>query len=180
MMHTMPSAALALSGLRVLELGGGPALAYAGKLFADLGAEVVKVEPPAGDPWRQMPPLVTVDGQPRDYRTPLAFVARSAYQLDTLGLAGAEAVRAGHFALFLAKGRTRWELMSAAIRLAFGRTAHGADFDLVISDDMIIESRSPRKLVALDGEKARMTAPFRLKVLHGGLRVCVPAEGPAA
>lgn len=64
MMHTMSSAALALSGLRVLELGGGPALAYAGKLFADLGAEVVKVEPPAGDPWRQMPPLVTVDGQP--------------------------------------------------------------------------------------------------------------------
>jgi diacylglycerol kinase family enzyme len=123
---------------------------------------------------------VTVDGQPRDYRTSLAFVARSAYQLDTLGLAGAEAVRAGHFALFLAKGRTRWELMSAAIRLAFGRTAHGADFDLVISDDMVIESSSPRKLVALDGEKVRMTAPFRLKVLHGGLRVCVPAEEPAA
>lgn len=49
---------LALRGLRVLEIGSGPALAYAGKLFSDFGAEVIKVEPRAGDPWRQMPPLV--------------------------------------------------------------------------------------------------------------------------
>ncbi|WP_423193444.1 CaiB/BaiF CoA transferase family protein [Cupriavidus sp. H18C2] len=53
---------LALAGLRVLEIGSGPAVAYAGKLFADFGAEVVKAEPPAGDAWRQMPPLVDVPG----------------------------------------------------------------------------------------------------------------------
>lgn len=43
-----------LTGLRVLELGhiiGGP---FCGHLFADHGAEVIKVEPPgAGDPMRQ-------------------------------------------------------------------------------------------------------------------------------
>lgn len=55
-------ARLALGGLRVLEVGTGPALAYAGKLFADFGAEVIKVESPAGDPWRQMPPLMDVPG----------------------------------------------------------------------------------------------------------------------
>ncbi|MCZ2495947.1 CoA transferase [Xylophilus sp. Kf1] len=49
---------LALAGVRVLEVGSGPALAYAGKLLADFGAEVIKAEPPAGDPWRRMPPLV--------------------------------------------------------------------------------------------------------------------------
>lgn len=56
---------LALRGLRVLEVGTGPALAYAGKLFADFGAEVIKVESPAGDAWRQMPPMVGApDTQP--------------------------------------------------------------------------------------------------------------------
>lgn len=50
--------ALALNGLRVLEVGTGPALAYAGKLFSDFGAEVIKVEGPDGDPWRRMPPLI--------------------------------------------------------------------------------------------------------------------------
>ncbi|WER48148.1 CoA transferase [Cupriavidus sp. WKF15] len=55
-------AQLALGGLRVLEIGTGPALAYAGKLFSDFGAEVIKVEDPAGDAWRQMPPLVSAPG----------------------------------------------------------------------------------------------------------------------
>lgn len=58
MMQEPDMAQLALKGLRVLEVGGGAAVAYAGKLFADFGAEVIKVEPPQGDAWRQMPPLV--------------------------------------------------------------------------------------------------------------------------
>src|SRR5688572_14043618 len=41
-----------LADLRVLELGGAPSGAYAGKLFAELGAEVVKIEPPPGDALR--------------------------------------------------------------------------------------------------------------------------------
>jgi crotonobetainyl-CoA:carnitine CoA-transferase CaiB-like acyl-CoA transferase len=42
----------ALSGLRVLEVGQGVTSSYCGKLFADLGADVLKVEPPSGDPLR--------------------------------------------------------------------------------------------------------------------------------
>ena len=58
MMQAPDRAQLALRGLRVLEVGSGAAVAYAGKLFADFGAEVIKVEPLEGDAWRQMPPLV--------------------------------------------------------------------------------------------------------------------------
>jgi hypothetical protein len=43
----------ALSGLSVVELGQGISPAYCGKLFADLGADVVKVESPAGDEVRR-------------------------------------------------------------------------------------------------------------------------------
>lgn len=49
---------LPFEGVRVVEIGSGTALAYCGKLFADFGAEVVKVEPPGGDPGRRGPPLV--------------------------------------------------------------------------------------------------------------------------
>ena len=41
-----------LSGLLVVELAGDLAGAYAAKLFADHGADVVLVEPPTGCPWR--------------------------------------------------------------------------------------------------------------------------------
>ncbi|MDE0115950.1 MAG: CoA transferase [bacterium] len=41
-----------LDQVRVLELARTIGGAYTGKLFADAGAEVVKVEPPGGDRWR--------------------------------------------------------------------------------------------------------------------------------
>ena len=42
-----------LSGLKVVELGQLIAGPFAGKFFADFGAEVIKIEPPGGDPLRQ-------------------------------------------------------------------------------------------------------------------------------
>jgi Predicted acyl-CoA transferases/carnitine dehydratase len=51
-----------LTGLRVLELGSFIAGPFAGQLLGDLGAEIVKVEPPGvGDPMRAWG--VTVDGR---------------------------------------------------------------------------------------------------------------------
>ncbi len=52
----------ALTGFRVVELGESESAAYCGKLFADFGAEVVKIEPPGGDPGRSAPPLVEIGG----------------------------------------------------------------------------------------------------------------------
>jgi crotonobetainyl-CoA:carnitine CoA-transferase CaiB-like acyl-CoA transferase len=44
-----------LDGIRVLELSTGIAGPLAGMLLADFGADVVKVEPPGGDPARELP-----------------------------------------------------------------------------------------------------------------------------
>ncbi|MFI6457843.1 CoA transferase [Streptosporangium amethystogenes] len=41
------------AGLRILEISAGIAASYCGKMFADAGAEVVKIEPPEGDPMRR-------------------------------------------------------------------------------------------------------------------------------
>jgi|TARA_Y100000031_G_scaffold157075_1_gene215711 crotonobetainyl-CoA:carnitine CoA-transferase CaiB-like acyl-CoA transferase len=43
--------------LKVLEIGGGVSAAYAARLLGDHGADVVKVEPPAGDPTRARGPF---------------------------------------------------------------------------------------------------------------------------
>ena len=51
-----------LSRYRVVELGTGVSLAYAGKLFAGFGAETIKIEPPGGDPGRREPPLLDSEG----------------------------------------------------------------------------------------------------------------------
>ena len=49
----MQDADLPLAGIRVLELGHYVAAPFATRLLGDLGAEVIKVEPPGGDPVRQ-------------------------------------------------------------------------------------------------------------------------------
>jgi crotonobetainyl-CoA:carnitine CoA-transferase CaiB-like acyl-CoA transferase len=46
-----------LHGIRVLDLTGEPGF-FAGKLLGDLGADVVKIEPPEGDPVRRRGPFV--------------------------------------------------------------------------------------------------------------------------
>ncbi len=47
----------ALEGVRVIELSG-ERIAFAGKLLADMGADVILVEPPGGDAMRGYPPFV--------------------------------------------------------------------------------------------------------------------------
>ena len=51
--------------LRVLEIGTGIASAYAARLLADQGADVVKVEPPGGDPARRLGPFADMVDEER-------------------------------------------------------------------------------------------------------------------
>lgn len=53
----------ALAGVRVLDLGQGIAGPLAARLLGDFGADVVKVEPPQGDPARGLPPLLDAGPQ---------------------------------------------------------------------------------------------------------------------
>lgn len=122
---------------------------------------------------------VTVDGERRRARTPLVFVASNAYQLEQFGLAGADCVRAGEFALFLAPdGRPR-DLMTFALKLGLRSLKPERDFELICGREIVVETDKPRRLVALDGERSRMDAPFRFEMRRSGLTVLVPARATA-
>src|SRR5215468_11136596 len=60
----------ALTHIRIVELGDIPA-SYATRLLADLGADVIKVEPPGGDPNRLLPPFA---GGIEDSERSLTFI----------------------------------------------------------------------------------------------------------
>ncbi len=78
-------AARCLAGIRVLDLSQYLPGPYAGQILADLGAEVVKVEPPAGDPLRQVPPL-DGDGLSAFYK--LINAGKTVVRLDLKQAAG--------------------------------------------------------------------------------------------
>ena len=55
----------ALTGIRIVELAESVAGEYCGKLLADFGAEVIKIErPDCGSPTRSMAPIIGGDGGP--------------------------------------------------------------------------------------------------------------------
>jgi len=69
-----------LDGLRVVELAGpdiwgAAAVAHCGRILADLGADVLKVEPPEGDPVRHVPPFL---GERPDTERGLLWIALNA------------------------------------------------------------------------------------------------------
>jgi crotonobetainyl-CoA:carnitine CoA-transferase CaiB-like acyl-CoA transferase len=64
----------ALGHLRVIELGDIPA-SYATRQLADLGADVIKIEPPGGDPNRLLPPFA---GNIEDPERSLTFINANA------------------------------------------------------------------------------------------------------
>jgi len=52
-----------LEGIRVVEFGQVAAGPFTGMLLADMGADVVKIEPPGGDALRGWPPFAEIDDQ---------------------------------------------------------------------------------------------------------------------
>lgn len=123
---------------------------------------------------------LTANGETWRAKTPLLFAARSAYQLESFGLAGASCVAGGRFAVFVAPDTGRAGLFLKALRLTRSRMREGRDFDLTCTGEMLVASRSRHLTVACDGEKFRMRTPLRLSVRHDALDVLAPPEEAAA
>ncbi len=122
---------------------------------------------------------VIVDGKERRARTPLAFVASNAYQLDEFGLEGADCVRNGEFALYLAPDGSPRQLIGFALRLGLRSLKAKRDFELVCGREIVIETAKQRRLVARDGERSYLASPFRFEMRAGGLTVLVPKANGA-
>ena len=81
-MEQRASQAAALAGMRVLDLSTNHA-AYAGRLLADLGADVLRIEPPEGSPVRRLAPLQTVpDGETFSFAQAFLDAGKRSITLD--------------------------------------------------------------------------------------------------
>jgi diacylglycerol kinase family enzyme len=108
-------------------------------------------------------------------RTPMLFVARSAYQLDQFGLEGADAISDDRFAVFLAHQQTRLSFLRLAWRLVRRRVDHGRDVIVSTPRRLVVGVRRRKSLaVALDGEKLRMRLPLKIRLSDQKLHVILP------
>jgi crotonobetainyl-CoA:carnitine CoA-transferase CaiB-like acyl-CoA transferase len=156
-----------LSHLRVVELGTLPAGAYAARLFADFGAEVIKIEPTGGDPTRTFPPLIAPDtsGWFAYLNYGKKSVTADAVDLDAL-LVGADV-------LIDSSGRDHARPHLITVDLSwFGKSGPYRDFKA--TDAMV---RALAGFVQLIGpaEGPPLTLPDYQSAIMGGLAAFIPA-----
>lgn len=87
-------------------------------------------------------------------------------------------MRRGQLVLLVARARRPGPLVRSALRLALGKSARYADFNLVCAEEMQLETVPAHEYVAHDGEKTWMDSPFRIRMRKGALKVLVPAGAP--
>jgi benzylsuccinate CoA-transferase BbsE subunit len=182
-MTTPPPSPAALEDVRVLDLTG-PGGQYAAKLLADLGADVVRIEPPAGAPVRTRPPFAG-DDPDRDRSIPFwywntnkrsvtlnlttedgrALFRRLLPRYDVLvhTLTPAEAAALG----------LTWETLSSlhpglieCVILPFGAWGPHADY---LADDMIVAAMAGIMTLAGYPDRAPTMPPGEQAAVCGGI-----------
>ena len=156
----------ALSDIGVVEVGGGVAVSWCAKVFADLGAAVVKVEPPDGDQLRAEPASfahlntnkrsVVVDRSPSAANALWSLIEDADLVVEAPGL-GALA----DWGIAYDEVRARFPAVSVVAISGFGATgpyAHHAWSDIVaqaLSGALLVDPvRGPLRLPMAVGETA--------------------------
>ena len=125
---------------------------------------------------RPMRVRIVADGQVQIRRSPMIFVARSAYQLDQFGVVGAEAISDDRFAVYIARQTTRMGLLKLAWRLMRpGKVDLSADLELLTPQTLVIDRLQRRRIrIAYDGEREKMILPLTFRIDHHVLSVILP------
>lgn len=159
-----------ISGLRVLDLAGLPGI-YGTKLLADLGADVVRIEPPKGDPLRDAPPhYQDVPGPGRSLTYAFYNTSKRALELD----------------LTSADGRSTFRRLAAAADIVFETCAPG-ELDALGMGYRDLARESPGLIwvsitpFGLDGPRAGWKANDLVGLAAGGvLQQMGSKDGPPA
>lgn len=122
---------------------------------------------------------ITIDGRTGHLRSPMVFVAQNAFQLEQFGLQdGVALLREGKLAIYIAPELRRWQLLGFAVKMLLRTARPYRDFTLEGGREMEIVTHARRRTIARDGERQKMAAPFRFRLLPGALTVIVPAAAP--
>jgi benzylsuccinate CoA-transferase BbsE subunit len=171
-----------LDGVRVLDLTREPGF-FAGRLLGDLGADVVKVEPPGGDPARRRPPFWGGRPDPERSLVWLALntskrgitldVARSRGRELLLGLAARADVvlqtgPTGNLAWPDLQPRNR-RLVHCAIT-PFGETGPRAGWR---GSDLTVTATSGNLYSTGDPDRAPVRCTLPVSYYHGGIEAAV-------
>ncbi|EWY39175.1 diacylglycerol kinase [Skermanella stibiiresistens SB22] len=123
--------------------------------------------------------LQTEEGT-RRLTTPILAVANNPYDEGFGSFLKRSRLDTGKLALYVAKHRQPFKMAKMMVALVLGTWQRDAELEVMSLTEFTVKSRRRTLKVANDGEVHRMEAPLRYRMLAGGLRMLIPAQGEAA
>ena len=115
-----------------------------------------------------------VHGDEHARRTPFVFIGNNTYTMQGLNIGERARLDEGHLSLYVAQRPTRFGLVRLACHALAGQLAEARDFDVVLADELTIDTRRKLVRVATDGEVTLMAPPLEYRSRPGALTVIVP------
>ncbi len=96
--------------------------------------------------------------------------------MDSFNIGGRKCLDAGSLSVYVLHRTGRMGLVRLALRSLFGILRQAKDFETFCTDEITIETRHKKLLVAFDGEVKPMETPLRYRIRPNVLRVIVPKK----
>ena len=107
-------------------------------------------------------------------KTPFVFIGNNEYEMNFFNIGRRRSLDDGKLSVYFLHRSGRKGLFLLALRTFFGKLKQTEDFEEINTQEIVIETRRKRKLVALDGEIARLRTPLHYRIRPRVLRVIVP------
>lgn len=108
-------------------------------------------------------------------RTPLVMVGNNRYTMETLAAGTRSSLAEGQLSVYVTHEAGPLALAGLAARAVFRRLDAARDLDVLMVEEVEIETRSRKLLVATDGEVTAMAMPLHYRIRPAALRVIVPS-----
>ena len=109
-------------------------------------------------------------------RTPAVFIGNNEYTTEGSLAAHRVSLTTGQLALYIPHATVRAKLVWLSLRALFGIPKSNSEFDKILTDTFVIESRHTPLHVSLDGEVVDMNTPLTFTMHAKALQVMMPAE----
>lgn len=119
---------------------------------------------------------IWVDQKKYPVKTPLIFFGNNPLQLADMKMRIAEAAEKGKVAGVIVSKSYKLTLFKLVYQLIRGKIDQASDVYSFAADQVRIESRAKKLMVAIDGEIVEMAPPLNISVLKDSLSVMVPHD----
>lgn len=110
----------------------------------------------------------------RIVKTPFVFVGNNEYEMDFFNIGRRAKLDDGKLSVYFLHRSGRKGLFLLILRTIFGRLRQTKDFEAINVEEITIETRKKRILVAFDGEVEMLETPLLYKIHPKALQVIAP------